>query len=38
VTNHLEDSFPGGVVDLLYRFVLADGLISEREIAARTDP
>ena len=33
VTNHLEGDFPGGVVDLRYRFVLADGLISELEIA-----
>ena len=33
VTNRLEGDFPGGVVDLRYRFVLADGLISELEIA-----
>jgi hypothetical protein len=33
VTNHLEGDFPGGVVDLRYRFVLAGGLISELEIA-----
>ena len=33
VINHLEGDFPGGVVDLRYRFVLADGLISELEIA-----
>jgi hypothetical protein len=33
VTNHLEGDFPGGVVDLRYRFVLADGLIAELEIA-----
>jgi len=33
VTNHLEGNFPGGVVDLRYRFVLVDGLISELEIA-----
>jgi len=33
VTNHLEGNFPGGVVDLRYRFVLADGLIAELEIA-----
>jgi hypothetical protein len=33
VTNHLEGDFPGGVVDLRYRFVLAEGLISELEIA-----
>ena len=33
VSNHLEGDFPGGVVDLGYRFVLADGLIAELEIA-----
>lgn len=33
VTNHLEGDFPGGVVDLRYRFVLAEGLIAELEIA-----
>lgn len=33
VTNHLEGNFPGGVVDLRYRFVLADGLIARLEIA-----
>ena len=33
VANHLEGNFPGGVVDLRYRFVLTDGLISELEIA-----
>ena len=33
VTNHLEGDFPGGVVDLRYRFVIADGLIRELEIA-----
>src|SRR3954452_2460811 len=33
VTNHLEGDFPGGVVDLHYRFVLADGLISQLDIA-----
>ena len=33
VVNHLEGNFPGGVVDLRYRFVVADGLISELEIA-----
>lgn len=33
VANHLEGDFPGGVVDLRYRFVLADNLISELEIA-----
>jgi len=33
VTNHLEGDFPGGVVDLRYRFVLDGGLIAELEIA-----
>ena len=33
VTNHLEGDFPGGVVDLRYRFVLDSGLIAELEIA-----
>jgi ketosteroid isomerase-like protein len=33
VSNRLEGNFPGGVVDLRYRFVLAEGLISELEIA-----
>jgi len=33
VTNHLEGNFPGGVVDLRYRFVIADGLICELDIA-----
>ena len=33
VTNRLEGDFPGGVVDLRYRFVLTGGLISELEIA-----
>jgi hypothetical protein len=33
VTNHLEGNFPGGVVDLRYRFVLEDSLITELEIA-----
>ena len=33
VTNHLEGDFPGGVVDLRYRFVLDDDLVSELEIA-----
>jgi len=33
VTNHLEGDFPGGVVDLRYRFVLEDGFIVELEIA-----
>lgn len=30
---HLEGDFPGGVADLRYRFVLADGLVSELHIA-----
>jgi ketosteroid isomerase-like protein len=33
VVNHLEGDFPGGVVDLRYRFVLAGDLISELVIA-----
>ena len=33
VVNHLEGNFPGGVVDLRYQFVIADGLISELVIA-----
>ena len=33
VVNHLEGDFPGGVVDLRYRFVLTGGLISELVIA-----
>jgi hypothetical protein len=33
VTNHLEGDFPGGVVDLRHRFVSADNLISDLEIA-----
>jgi hypothetical protein len=33
VTNHLEGNFPGGVVDLRYRFVIVDGLIRELDIA-----
>lgn len=33
LTHHLEGNFPGGVVDLLYRFTLADGLIAALEIA-----
>jgi len=32
-TNRLEGDFPGGVVDLRYRFALADGLIAELVIA-----
>jgi hypothetical protein len=33
VTNHLEGDFPGGVVDLRYRFVISGGLLSELDIA-----
>ena len=33
VTDHLEGDFPGGVVDLIYRFTLADDLITTLEIA-----
>jgi hypothetical protein len=33
VTNRLEGDFPGGVVDIIYRFTLADGLITKLEIA-----
>jgi ketosteroid isomerase-like protein len=33
VVNHLEGNFPGGVVDLRYRFVLNGDLISELVIA-----
>jgi hypothetical protein len=33
VTSHLEGDFPGGVVDLQYRFVLSGGLISQLDIA-----
>jgi ketosteroid isomerase-like protein len=33
VTNRLEGSFPGGIVDLRYRFVLTDDLIAVLEIA-----
>jgi hypothetical protein len=33
VVNHLEGNFPGGVVDLRYRFTIAEGLISELVIA-----
>ncbi|GAB2608738.1 hypothetical protein Aab01nite_60650 [Paractinoplanes abujensis] len=32
-TNHLEGNFPGGVVDLNYRFTLAGDLIAELVIA-----
>ncbi|MER5943414.1 nuclear transport factor 2 family protein [Streptomyces sp. NPDC001928] len=28
-THHLEGNFPGGVVDLHYRFTLSDGLIED---------
>ena len=33
VTNHLEGDFPGGVVDLIYRFTLANDLITNLQIA-----
>ena len=33
VVNHLEGNFPGGTVDLRYRFALSDDLISELVIA-----
>ncbi|MEU6343995.1 nuclear transport factor 2 family protein [Streptomyces sp. NPDC046977] len=33
VTHHLEGDFPGGVVDLRYRFALRDGLIERLDIA-----
>jgi hypothetical protein len=34
VTSHLEGNFPGGVVDLIYRFTLDEaGLINSLEIA-----
>jgi hypothetical protein len=33
VSNHLSGNFPGGEVDLRYRFRLADGLIQELQIA-----
>jgi ketosteroid isomerase-like protein len=33
VVNHLEGDFPGGVVDLQYRFVVNDDLIAELVIA-----
>jgi len=32
ITNHLEGNFPGGVVDLHYRYVLAGSHIRELEI------
>ena len=34
-TNHLAGDFPGGVVDLDYRFALDEGLITELVIAPR---
>jgi hypothetical protein len=34
VTNHLEGDFPGGVVDIIYRFTLANDLITNLEIAS----
>ena len=33
VTKHLEGDFPGGVVDIIYRFTLANDLITRLEIA-----
>jgi hypothetical protein len=33
VTNRLEGDFPGGVVDLIYRFTLANDLITHLKIA-----
>ncbi len=33
VRNHLEGDFPGGEVDLHYRFQLREGLIAQLEIA-----
>jgi hypothetical protein len=33
VTNHLEGDFPGGVVDLQYRFVVSGALLSRLDIA-----
>lgn len=33
VSAHLEGDFPGGVVDVIYRFTLADDLIARLEIA-----
>ncbi|WP_448061737.1 nuclear transport factor 2 family protein [Cellulomonas hominis] len=33
VVNHLEGDFPGGTVDLTFRFVLADGLVRSLTIA-----
>jgi len=34
VVNHLEGDFPGGEVDLRYRFVVTDGYIRELDISA----
>ncbi len=34
-THHLAGDFPGGVVDLDYRFAMEDGLIVELVIASR---
>ena len=33
VANHLEGNFPGGVVDLRYRFVIRNELIAELDIS-----
>ena len=33
VTNRLEGDFPGGLVDLRYRFVISEGRIAELSIA-----
>ena len=33
VRNRLEGDFPGGIVDLNYRFVLHDGLIAQLDIS-----
>ncbi|UMG94402.1 nuclear transport factor 2 family protein [Nocardioides sp. TF02-7] len=33
VTNHLEGNFPGGVVDLQFRFVVADDKLASLPIA-----
>jgi hypothetical protein len=33
VSNRIEGDFPGGVVDVIYRFTLADDLITRLEIA-----
>ncbi|MBO9577167.1 MAG: nuclear transport factor 2 family protein [Microbacteriaceae bacterium] len=32
VLNHLEGDFPGGVVDLRFRFTIVDGLIARLDI------